>query len=763
MEAVHRACTICEASCGISVSVDRRGAIRVRGDRDDPFSRGHVCPKAIAMRDVQTDPDRLRRPLRRDGDSFIEIGWEEAFDRAAAGLARVRARYGADALAFYRGNPGIHDAGTLLAAGVLRGALATKHAYSAGALDSWPRFVQCHEMYGSAIRIPVPDLDRADFVLMLGANPLVSQGSIMTAPGVRERLAALRRRGGRLVVVDPRRTETACVADEHLAIVPGTDAAFLLAMVNVLFEERLADPGRLAPHLSGLDTVRAIASGFAPEQVARWCGIDAATIRRLARAFAAAPRALAYGRMGTSVQAFGTLACWAIDLLCILTGNLDRAGGLMFAQPAAPMNFAIETGAALGRWRSRVSGREEMFGEFPVTALAEEIGTPGEGQVRALVVVAGNPVHTCPNGTRLDRALAGLEFMVAFDYYRNETTRHADLIIPPTGPLERAHYDVLLMHVAVRHVAKWSPAAIAPEPGAPDGWRSLNELSRRLTGQADLDPAQFDAVVLRQMATRALAASRWRDQITVDELVAAVGDAARARGDASGNPHGAQGAGAAASMPGWAPILDAMLRVGPYGDACGRAPGGLTLAALRAAPHGVDLGPLTPCLPDHLATADRRIALAPARIVDDVPRLAARVAATDAGGLRLINRRDPRSMNSWLHNAASLAKGRNRCTLRIHPDDARARGLVDGDLALVRGASGEIHLPVEVSAEVAPGVVCAPHGFGHDAAGVAMRVAAALPGTNVNAVTSDTAFDAPSGASALFGGVVEVCASERSA
>ena len=640
---IHRNCTICEAACGIRVELDNGSVRRVTGDPQDPFSRGHVCPKVVGMQGLQDDPDRLRRPLVRRGSDWLEASWQAALDFAAEGLLKVKAEHGPDAVALYRGNPGIHDAGTLLSTGVLAGALGTRQVYSAGSLDTWPRFVQCTEMYGSPIRIPVPDVDRTAYFLVIGANPAVSQGSIMTAPGIVERMQAIRRRGGRVVVIDPRRTETADLADEHHFIRPGTDAALLLAMIHVLFAQGRVRLGACTTHVAGLDALRAAVAGHAPEQIAPACGIEAATIHRLARDFAAAPSAAAYGRMGTSVQAFGALASWAIDLLCVLTGNLDRPGGAMWAQPAVSMNFAFEAAGLpvpLGRWTSRAGGHEERFGEPPISALAEEIETPGPGQVRALLTVAGNPLNTAPNAPRLARAFGQLEFMVSLDGYRNQTTRHADVILPPAGPLARGHYDVLLMHVAVRNVAKWSPPAVPAEPDAPDGWTSALELARRLMGLTAMAPPAFDATVLRKLAQGALQASRWRDELGIDELLGAVGD-----------------------RPGVARLIDALLRIGPYGDGCGRVAQGLTLARVQAAEHGIDLGPLQPALPGIVATASGKIELAPPRMLADLPRLAASLRADPPQVLRLINRRDARSMNSWLHNVPTLAKGRDRCTL----------------------------------------------------------------------------------------------------
>jgi len=730
-------CPLCEATCGIAVDVEpaTRRIAALRGDADDAFSRGHVCAKVVGLRDLQDDSDRIRRPLRRTrGGAFEEIGWDDALALAAERLGAVRDAHGADAVALYRGNPGIHDFATLLGANVVSRALGSKHVFSAGATDTWPRYVQSASMYGGPLRATVPDVDRTDFLLVVGANPLVSNGSLMTAPGLRERLAALRARGGRLVVVDPRRTETAERADAHHFIVPGTDAAFLLAVVHTLFAEGRVALGRAAEHVAGLDDVERIAADFAPERVAPFCGIDAGAIRALARDLAEAPSAATYGRMGTCVQEFGTLASWGVDLVAILTGSLDRPGGNMWTKPAAPLHAVFEAGGAVrfGRWQSRTSGHDEILGELPAPVLAEEILAGGEGGIRALVTIAGNPARTYPNSGRLERALASLAFMVSLDYYRNETTRHADLILPPNAPLERGHYDLALNHFAVRNVAKWSDPVLAPEPGARSAWDVSLELGRRLMGLDALAPEQVDALVLRQFAGLALGASRFAERLSVDDVLAAAGDA-----------------------PGPERVLDVMLRLGPWGDGFGQAPEGLSLARLREHPHGVDLGPLEPMLPEPIRTGSGRIELAPERIVADLPRLDAAVAAPRAG-LRLVNRRDVRSMNSWLHNLPSLAKGRDRCTLAVHPEDAARHGLADGGFARISGAAGDVIAPVEVTDSVMPGVVSLPHGYGHAGDGVELRVASAKPGANVNAITDDLACDAPSGAAMLFGQTVTV-------
>ncbi len=736
-EQTHYAtCTICEATCGIAVETSSREILRVRGDEDHVLSRGHVCPKAIGMKELQEDPDRLRTPLRRTASGDYEaIGWDEAYALVTERLGAIREARGNDAVALYRGNPCIHDFSTLLGVQVLNRALGTKNVFSAGPVDTWPRYVQSGSMYGGPLRATVPDVDRTDYLLMLGANPLVSNGSLMTAPGIRDRMAAIQARGGKIVVVDPRRSETAARADEHLFIEPGGDAAFLLALIHVVFEEGRLDLGSCAGLVNGLDELEAHVARYSPERVAASCGIDAATMRRIAREVCEAPSAAIYGRMGTCVQRFGTLASWAIDLLALVTGNLDRPGGSMFPNPAAPLHplFEAEGPVEFGRYQSRAGGRDEVLGEFPLTALVEEIETAGEGQVRGLVTIACNPARTMANSARLERALDSLEFMVSIDYYRNETTRYADLILPTTAPLERPQYDLALNHFAVHNVAVWSPAVLEPEATMLDGWTIQLELAKRLMGLGALANEQVETIVLQQFADLARGQSRFADTLTIEELVE------RSR-----------------PAPGPVAILDALIRLGPHGDGFGREPKGLTLERIAEHPHGLDLGALEPMLPGHLATASGKIEATPPRITSDLPRLDAWLAGAPSNELVLINRRDVRSMNSWLHNLPALAKGRDRCVLLLHPEDAANREIESGDKVRIRSNVGEIEATAQLTTDMKPGVVSLPHGFGHHGSGIALQVAGRKPGANVNAITDDEAFDEPSGASMLFGGSVEV-------
>ena len=656
-------CVLCEATCGITVQLEEGRVTGIRGDRDDPFSRGHVCPKAAALPDVMNHPDRIREPMRRIGDRWEPVSWDEALAEAADRITAIQLTHGRNAVGMYVGNPAVHGHGAILGIPLLSKALGGRSRFSATSVDQLPQMLAALEMFGHQLLFPVPDVDRTGFLLVLGANPIASNGSLMTAPGIAHRLSALRARGGRLVVVDPRRTETAAVADRHVAVRPGGDAALLLGILHVLFAERLDRPGRLADFTDGLDRLREIAARHAPERVAARAGVAPDEIRSLAREFAASPTAVCYGRVGISTQEFGGIASWLVNALNLVTGNLDRAGGAMFTTPAADvvaLNARLGSLGSFGRFRSRVRGLPEFGGELPVATLAEEIETPGDGRIRGLITFAGNPVLSAPNGRRLDRALAGLEFQVAIDLYRNETTRHAHLILPPTFGLERDHYDLVFNGVAVRNVARYVKAVVTPPPGVRDDWDILLGLAFALRARGGGGRRRNLGTTLR--VARALGPRR---------------------------------------------ILGLLLRFGPHP---------LSIGTLERAPHGVDLGPLQPRLPGRLFTPDRRIRLVPQVFEEDLARLDAALDAVPvarSGDLLLIGRRRLRSNNSWMHNVARLVKGPVACTLMVHPEDAAARGLAPGGEARVRSRVGEIRVPVEVTEEVGRGVVCLPHGWGH--------------------------------------------------
>ena len=741
----HRTCPLCEATCGLTLEVSGDQVVRVRGDEDDPFSGGFVCPKGVAIGELHGDPDRLRRPWVREGEHWREVDWPEAFAAVEQGLGGVLARHGRDAVSVYLGNPNVHNlAGSLYVRPLLR-ALGTRQVYSASTVDQMPKHVSSGLLFGDSNAIPVPDLDRTEFLLMLGANPFESNGSLCTAPDFPGRLRALRARGGRLVVVDPRRTRTAREADWHLPIRPGTDALLLLALLHVLTDEKLVRLGALDGHVEGVEDVTAWVRPFVPDAVAERTGIPAASIRRLARELAGARCAAVYGRIGTHTVASGTLASWAVDVLNVLTGNLDRPGGAMFSKAAharRPRRPAGASGAPggpgfrTGRWRSRVRGLPEVRGELPVATLADEILTPADGDgtpVRALLTIAGNPVLSTPDGARLDRALAELEFVVCVDPYRNETTRHAHVLLPPPSPLERPHYDLAFGGLMVRHFAKWS------EPVFASSAMREEEILARLAGIAAGQGADGDPAVV--------------DQLLIGALIAAEQKSA---GSPIAEREPAEIAAALSGATATERAVDFLLRTGPWGEGFGADPDGLSLEKLRAHPHGIDLGPLEPRLPGILETPSGRIELAPEPIAAEIERLRRELAAPMSTGLQLIGRRHVRSNNSWMHNTPSLMTGRERCTLQIHPDDAASLGLADAELAAVASRVGRVTARVELCDELLRGVVSLPHGWGHDRPGAVLGVAARRPGVNSNELTDPEPLDALSGNAVLNGIPVSV-------
>ena len=750
----YRTCPFCEATCGVEVVTKGDDVVSVRGDADDVFSRGFICPKATGLKHLHEDPDRLRvplvrhsgEPLRRRSGELVEASWEEAFEETDRRLRAVIEAHGRDAVAVYLGNPNVHNLSATLYTVVWLKALGSRNVYSASTVDQMPKQVSAGLMFGSMLSIPVPDVDRTDHLLMLGANPLVSNGSLLTAPDMRGRLRSLRERGGRLVVVDPVRTRTAQVADEHHFIRPGADALLLFAIVHVLLGEGLARPGALERLCNGLAELGPLAEPFTPEAVAPACGIGAAQIRRMARELAAARRAAVYARIGGCTQEFGTLTNWLVDVLNVLTGNLDREGGAMFPLAVAGQRNAQGTGGSgrgvrFGRWRSRVRGLPEVYGELPAACLAEEIDTPGDGRIRALVTVAGNPTLSTPDAGRLERALTGLDFMLSVDVYLNETSRHADVVLPAPDPLERSHFDLAFGQLAVRSVANYSAPVFPPPAGMLDEWQTLLRLAAIVTGQGPhADLAAIDEFAARTLIQLELSApgSPLADR-DPDQLLAAL-----------------------APRRGPERLLEFLIRSGPFGDLFGARPGGLTLAAVEAQPHGIDLGPLRPRLPGVLRTPSGRIELAPPALVADVPRLRAALdgpgeGAAD-GSMVLIGRRQLRSNNSWMHNLAPLVKGRDQCTVLVNPADARRLGLTDGGRARVTSSAGTVEVPVEVTEEIMAGVVSIPHGWGHGADGARLGVAAAHPGVNSNLLADAAAVDPLSGNAVLSGIPVEVAA-----
>jgi anaerobic selenocysteine-containing dehydrogenase len=695
----HRACHLCEAICGLTIETETHAdgsqqILSIKGDAQDSFSNGHICPKAVALQDIQHDPDRIRQPMRRVGNEWQAIEWDEAFALVAERLADIQARHGQNAVAVYQGNPSVHNYGLMTHSNYFLGQLKTRNRYSATSVDQLPHHLTSHLMYGHGLLIPIPDIDHTDFMLILGGNPLASNGSIMTVPNVEKRLKAIKARGGKVVVVDPRRSETASIADQHIFVRPGGDAALLFGVLNTLFEEGLTRTSHLP--IDGIEEVRKAVADFTAEAMSVRCGVPAETIRQLARDFAGADKAVCYGRMGVSTQVFGTLCQWVVQLINLVTGNLDRVGGVLCTEPAVDL-VATTSGGHFNRWQSRVSGLPEYAGELPVSALAEEMLTPGEGQIRALVTVAGNPVLSTPNGRQLEQALDGLEFMLCVDFYINETTRYADLILPPTAPLEHDHYDTTFNVFAVRNVTRFNEPVLAKPAGALHDWEIF-------VGLAKAFAAKTEAVLKPTMEP--------------------------------------------------AQMIDMGLRFGLYGD---KSEHQLSVAKLREHPHGIDLGALKPNLLERLKTPSKTVVAAPDILLNDLARFAAQ-PAPKADELVLIGRRHVRSNNSWMHNYHRLVKGKPRHQLLMNPQDMASRALTDGQLVSVRSRVGMIEVEAVGSDEMMQGVVSLPHGWGHGRPGVQMAIASAQPGASANDLTDERQLDVLSGNAALNGVPVVVAA-----
>jgi len=682
----YRACNLCEAICGLEIKYEGNQVISIAGDKNDQFSRGHVCPKAVALKDIYEDPNRLRQPVRRTEKGWETISWQEAFDEVASKLKVIQAQHSTNAVAMYAGNPSVHNSGTFLAGTGLMRALKTKNIFSATSTDQLPHHFAAWQMFGHPFLLPIPDIDHTDFWLIMGGNPIASNGSLMTVPDVANRLKAIQQRGGKVVVIDPRFTETAAKADEHHFIRPATDVFLLLAMLHVVFAEGL---DKSPDDVTGLEALKEIVAEFSPEKVEDQTGIKADTIRHIVHEFTSAKSAVVYGRIGLSTQAFGGACQWLLNAFNVVTGNMDKVGGAMFTQPAMDI-LSTSKGVydKYNRYQSRVRGLPEFMGELPVSALAEEILTEGEGQIKALITSCGNPILSTPNGRQLDVAFEKLEFMVSVDIYINETTRHAHLILPPATGLEVSHYDLTFNALAVRNVTRFSEPLFPKSDEAKYDWEIFQELTARLTGEYTTD---FQAQ----------------------------------------DPHAK---------------VDMGLRFGAYK---------LNLDELRKYPHGMDLGPLKSCLFNRLQTIDKKIHLAPDLLLKDVVRIHKTFNNTKLSAdfdLLLINRRHLRDNNSWMHNSERLIKGRNRCTLLIHSQDAAQRKIEEGTMVKIRSRVGEVLVSAKLTDKMMRGVVCLPHGYGHDRAGVQLPIAQAHAGVSVNDLTDELILDELTG-NAVFGGV----------
>ena len=747
----YRTCNLCEAMCGIEIQHDKGKVISIKGDKKDPLSKGYICPKATALQDLHDDPDRLRYPLLKTPNGWERISWENAFNEVAGRLRNIQAKYGKNSVAVYLGNPNVHNHGSMLTLFPFLSALKTENRYSATSVDQLAPMLASLKMFGNQAMLPVPDIDHTDYFVCIGANPMASNGSLMTAPGFRHRVKALKERGGKLVTIDPRFTETAEIADEHIFIRPDNDALFLMAIVHTLFRQDLVNLGKAQNYTQGINILRNMVMGFSPEKVAPLVGIPAETIRRITAEYAAAERACFYGRMGTSTQSFGGISSWLIYVINLITGNMDRKGGMMFTQPAVDLAGLAQLTGETGTFNtrtSRVRGLPEFNGEYPAVTLADEILTPGDGQVRALVLAAGNPVLSVPNGKKLDHAMAQLDFVVAIDFYMNESTRHADIILPPTGPLEHSHYDLIFHGLAVRNTVKYSQPLFAPAPDTRHDWEIYIELTRRLESRSPLSWAKAEA---KYQILKNLGADGMLDLLL------------------RSGPYGSQ-------IPQFADLQDRLvhllydrlsprsaarlaLDLSPYSYRTKDRSQFLSLKTLEKHPNGLDIGPLSRCLPERLATRNKQINLVPKIYLKDVSRLQRRLERAQPASSEtfyLIGRRHVRSNNSWLHNSKRLVKGKNRCTALIHSQDAARLGISDGDLITVSSRVGEIEIPAELCDNIMPSVISIPHGWGHGKANTRLDVANEHAGVSLNDITDEKMIDELTGAAALSGQPVTV-------
>jgi anaerobic selenocysteine-containing dehydrogenase len=731
----YRSCPTCEASCGLILEVDTvaKQVISIKGDPDDERSKGYVCAKSQAFNYIYEDTERLRQPVKKVDGQWREISWEDALSETASRLASIRDESGKDAIAMYYGNPNGHNFNTQIYTQLFISMLNTERFFSAGSVDQQPKNLSCELLYGNGWVFPIPDIDHTDFFVCMGGNPIVSQGSLMSAPNIQARFNDLQSRGGKLVVIDPRRTETAAIANQHLFIRPGTDAFFLMAFVNELFATNRVAPGRLRDFTDGIELLADISAPYSPEAVAIITGIEPEQLRQLVNDFCTADAPVLYGRIGLCTQQFGTLASWLVDVINILTGRMDAKGGAMFPRPATAHNDPAAAPAELAydRWQSKARGFPEYMGMLPASLMAEEMELSGEHQVRAMITVAGNPVLSVPNGKRIHAAMKNLDFVVALDFYINETTSQADIILPSTTQLEHSNYDFLFSSTSVRNFARFSPASFEPEAGGLDQWQIMTEIIARMNGMklTDMTAMMLDGMIGQMQASNTELAKLSPDDIK------------------SKTCH----------HPGPEQLLDIMLRAGPYGDQFEGE--GLSLSKLKDSPHGIDLGPLKPRLPELLATNNKRINLVPKIISDDLPRLADALEKGPSDGFLLIGRRHIRDMNSWLHNLNNYARGKNRCTLIIHSSDAERLGLQVNGQARIRSKVGECIAEITISDDIMPGVVSLPHGFGHQYTDTRQSVARTKsPGVSANDLVDDNLMDMPSGTSVVNGVTVEVSA-----
>lgn len=721
----HRTCPLCEGMCGVTVKVEGGQVATVRPNRQDVWSQGHVCPKGTTLGALHDDPDRLRTAMVRDGSEWKSASWDTALERLEELAEGVRNRHGPHAFAAYGGNMAGKDATLSRYTGLMLATSGIQQVYSSGTVDQHPKNLSAMLMFGNEWKIPIPDLDNTDLFVIFGGNPAASKGSIFSHRDVMGAMRDLRARGGRVIVIDPVRTKTAQAADQWIGLKPGTDAALMLGVAHVLFARGAVRLRHLDGLIEGLDALRDVAGEFSPQVVAPFCGIEASIIEDLADELIRTDRSAIYGRIGTCTQSFGTLASWMIDVLAILTGNLDRRGGSMWSRPAASLVDMLATlpdGMPVVMGKSRVRGVPAVLGQFPASCMAEEIATPGPGQIKGLVTFAANPALSAPDSGKLAQALPLLECMVSLDNYINETTRHAHVILPSPSFLESAHFDMWSWIFCLTSGGHYSPP-VFPPVDRPDHWRIVARVGAIIGGQPGADIDAMDDGYFRALATGR--------GIDPDLAITALPERGPAR------------------------ILDLAIRAGPFGDRFGAVAGGLSLDSFRNQPDGVIIGPATPQAQEGFATSSGKIEIAPALILSDIPRLKLALGANDPA-LVLVSRRHLRSMNSWMHNVDTLVKGKDRCTVQMHSADAATRGLEGGDLVTLTSAAGSIVVPMEIDDDIRPGVVSMPHGWGHSDAQTHLSVAKVHPGANTNVLSPGTLVDVISGNAVLNGIPVEI-------
>ncbi|MDF3818388.1 molybdopterin-dependent oxidoreductase [Leptospira sp. 96542] len=708
----HRSCNLCEAMCGIQIFHQEGKIIGFKGDPLDKFSRGHICPKGPELKALYEDPDRIKFPLKQTATGWIEVSWVEALSEIAEKIVNIQNQYGNDAVGVYSGNPSVHNYGSMLFGQRFINKLKTKNNFSATSVDQLPHQLLSYLMFGHQLLVPIPDIDHTKYFLILGGNPFASNGSLMSSPDVKKRLKSIQERGGKYVVVDPRKSETAMHADEHLFIKPGTDAYFLMAIINCMFEKNLVKKSNLINDQT-LVILKTIAQDFPKETVSRITGITSDSIERVTLEFSKSETAVCYGRVGVSTQEFGAICQWLINVINIISGNIDKTGGAMFTLPAVDLvgvsSVIRSSPGSFNKYQSRVRKLPEFNDELPVSVLAEEILTEGDGKIRALITSAGNPVLSTPNGKKLENAFESLEFMVCVDFYLNETTKYANFILPPTSTLEHDHYDLIFNVFAIRNTTRYNQPLFDPLPGMLHDWEIFSDLTKRIE-------------LLR--SGKALPKDLVKSKLTP------------------------------------ASIIDHALKSGPYGQKTNPTIS-MSLDLLKTNEHGVDLGSLQPNFPDRLYTEDKKINLVPELIQIDLHRLRKKYSELSndqakQDTLLLIGRRHLRSNNSWMHNLPKLMSGKQRCTLMIHPEDAMNLKIQNDDLVLVESNVGKIQIQAEVTEELMPGVVSIPHGFGHGRSGTKQKVASEFAGVSINDLTDDQTVDEFSGNAAFSGTKVSI-------